>query len=157
TAGWDKTSLAWRVREMAEREAGWSLSSRGQCASWIAPAWLGEAGGILPAHVFARLHEARWVDGVGAFLTAEEVDACFTQIPSSSHGQVAIGLDLGISRDRSVAAVARQVDGLVVIEHLVTWAGRPGAKVELQEVEAEVLALARKLDASVFYDPYQGV
>lgn len=158
TAGWDKASLGWEVREIARTEADWYFSARGQCASWISKDWLAQQRRTLPAHTFARLHEARWVDGVGAFLTAEEVDACFRDWPAGAGSSpVAIGLDLGLTRDRSVAAVARQVQGLVVVEHLVTWAGRPGAKVELEQVEEEVLALARKLQAPVYYDPYQGV
>ncbi len=40
TAGWDKTSICWQVRENAERERDWYFSTRGQCASWISPAWL---------------------------------------------------------------------------------------------------------------------
>ena len=32
----------------------------------------------LPAHVYERLHESRWVEGVGAYLTAAEVDRIFT-------------------------------------------------------------------------------
>jgi hypothetical protein len=69
TAGWDRTSIAWEVRTIAESEADWLFSSRGQCASWVSPAWLEQQKRTLPPHVFARLHENKWVDGVGAFLT----------------------------------------------------------------------------------------
>jgi hypothetical protein len=158
TAGWDKASLGWEVREIARAEADWYFSARGQCASWVRPDWLAQQKRTLPAHTYARLHEARWVDGVGAYLTAEEVDAIFTTAaPTSDGGPVAIGLDLGLTRDRSVAAVVRAApDGLVHVEHLVTWAGAPGRKVELTDVEEEVLALARRFHAPIHYDPYQG-
>ena len=78
SAGWDKTSICWEVREIAENEADWYLKPRGQCASWIKKSWLEQQRRTLPAHVFARLHESRWVDGVGAFLTSEEVDLIFS-------------------------------------------------------------------------------
>ena len=78
TAGWDRTSIAWEVRTLAQAEPDWYFSSRGQCASWISSAWLEQQRRSLPPHVFARLHESRWVDAVGAFLTAAEVDAIFT-------------------------------------------------------------------------------
>ena len=78
TAGWDRTSIAWEVRTIAETEPDWYFSARGQCASWISPAWLAQQRRSLPAHVYERLHESRWVEGVGAYLTAAEVDRIFT-------------------------------------------------------------------------------
>lgn len=78
-AGWDKTSIAWEVREIARVEESWYFGARGQCASWVSADWLDQQRRTLPAHVYARLHEARWVDGVGAFLTTEEVDAIFKE------------------------------------------------------------------------------
>jgi hypothetical protein len=81
TAGWDKASIAWSVREIARTEPGWYLATRGACAGWISAEWREQQRRTLPPHVYARLHEARWVDGVGAFLTAEEVDAIFKDFP----------------------------------------------------------------------------
>ncbi len=105
TAGWDQTSIAWEVRQIAEDEANWHFSTRGQCASWIDPKWLEQQKRTLPAHVYAHLHENRWVEGVGAFLTAAEVDAIFTDTLPHNHGLVAIGLDLGVAKDKTVASV----------------------------------------------------
>jgi Phage Terminase len=158
TAGWDRASIGWEVREMARTEANWLLSARGQCAPWVAREWLEQQRRTLPAHVFARLHEARWVDGVGAFLTADEVAAVFGGVPESpTGGRRAIGLDIGLTRDRTVASVVREADGVVVVEALVTWQGKPGAKVDLEEVEREVLELAREYRSPVHLDPFQGV
>lgn len=80
SAGWDQTSICREVREIAERESDWYFSARGQCASWISPAWLEQQRRTLPGHVFARLHESKWVEGAGAFLTAEEVDRIFVEV-----------------------------------------------------------------------------
>src|SRR3990170_5595178 len=131
TAGWDRTSIAWEVRQTAEREADWYFSPRGQCASWVSPAWLQQQRRTLPAHVFARLHESRWVEGAGAFLTAAEVDAIFgAELPVGS-GPVAVGVDLGVARDAAVIALVRRgAGGLVAVEALDTWAPRGGAKVD---------------------------
>jgi len=156
-AGWDKSSIAWEVREIARTEKDWYFAARGACAGWISSEWREQQRRTLPPHVFARLHEARWVDGVGAFLTAEEVDAVFSELPESQGSAVAVGLDIGLSRDRTVAAVVRNVDGLIVIEYLVTWAGRPGRKVDLEDVEREVKVLADRFGAPVYFDPYQGI
>jgi len=81
TAGFDKTGIAWEIREIAQREADWFFSSREQCAPWIDPLWLAAQERTLPAHVFARLHLNRWVDGQGAFLSAEEVNDVFADFP----------------------------------------------------------------------------
>jgi hypothetical protein len=157
TAGWDKTSLAWEVRQHAEHEDNWYFSSRGQCASWIRPDWLAQQRRTLPAHVFVRLHQNRWVDGVGAFLTAAEVDAIFVADLPTASGPPAIGLDLGVSKDRTVAAVVRLADGLVVCPALATWYPAKGSKVDLREVEDGVHALATTFSAPVIVDPYQAI
>jgi hypothetical protein len=159
TAGWDKAGIAWEVRSIAEREANWYFSTRGPCASWIDPAWLAQQERTLPAHVFARLHHNRWVEGAGAFLTAAEVDGVFADSPAEGTGPLAVGLDLGLSRDRSaIAAVRADAEtGLVVVEALVTYAPGRGERVDLRAVEEEVAGLARSLGAPVVLDPWQGV
>lgn len=159
TAGWDPSHFARGVRENAEREPSWYFSARGQCASWISHAWLEEQRRTLPAHVFARLHESRWVDGVGAFLTAAEVDSVFAAMPAAPAGARALGLDLGLTRDKTVVAeVARDAaTGLVCVEALVTWDPKGRGKVELPEVEEDVVALAQRFRCGVWLDPWQGV
>ncbi len=155
TAGWDFGGVAREVWELAQREEGWVFSDRGQCASWIDPKRLEQQRRSLPPHVFARLHENRWVEGAGAFLTAAEVDGIFGALPGTVAGPAAIGLDLGISRDAAVAALVRRDDsGLVCIETLLTWAPRSG-KVDLVEVEDKVAVLAARSGARVVADPWQ--
>jgi hypothetical protein len=159
TAGFDRTSICWEVRQNAEREADWFFSARGRCASWISEAWLEQQRRTLPAHVYARLHESRWVEGAGAFLLEREVDAIFTSdLPPMGPGPRAIGLDLGITRDAAVAAVVRRdLDtGLVIVEALETWEPR-GGKIHLPDVEDDVAELARRFGAPLIADPYQGV
>jgi hypothetical protein len=159
TAGWDRTSIAWEVRCIAEREADWYLSSRGQCATWIDPAWLAQQQRSLPPHVFARLHANQWVEGVGAFLLAAEVDRIFVDALPEGTGSRVLGLDIGLAKDRTVLAVVRPdwTTKLVVIESLETWAPRPGEKVDLQDVEATTAAVAETLRAPIVVDPWQGV
>jgi hypothetical protein len=160
SAGWDRTSIAWEVRQIAEREADWWFSSRGPCASWISEAWRAQQQRTLPPHVFARLHLNQWVDGVGAFLTAAEVDAIFVEAPLAVRwGPQAIGLDLGLSKDKTVLAIVRgdASSPLVVVESLVTWSPQPGTKVDLSEVEGAVADLARTTGAPIVLDPWQAV
>ena len=158
TAGWDKASVAWEVRSIAEREADWYFSSRGQCASWIKPSWLAQQERTLPAHVYKRLHCNLWVDGAGAFFTSAEVDAIFQGVPVGP-GTYTIGLDVGLSRDRTVIALLRvdAATGLVCVDLLVTYIPPVGAKVDLQEVEAAVAELSTRYQAPVAYDTWQAV
>lgn len=156
SAGWDKTSVAWQVREHAKNSPTWYFSSRGQCASWISSDWLDEQRRSLPPHVFARLHLNQWVEGVGAFLRFDEVESVFAgDVPEG--GQAAVGVDLGVAHDRSVVAVVRRVDELTVVDSLHTWEGSKNRKVALDEVEGAVLELSRKHDAPVVVDPWQAV
>lgn len=157
SAGWDRTSIAWEVRSNAERESNWHFSPRGQCASWVDPAWLAQQQRTLPAHVFARLHESRWVDGVGAWLTAQQVDAIFAGALPEGDGPRVIGLDIGYARDRSAVAVLRRCGPLAVFDHLEMFRPTKDARVDLGEVQDAVEVLARKYHAPVWYDPFQGV
>ena len=158
TAGWDSTSIGFEVRSMAERESDWYFSSRGQCASWISPAWLDQQRRTLPAHVFARLHESRWVEGAGAYLTLAEVDAIFADDLPPVGEPMAIGLDLGIRRDRSViSVVGRLPDGSVAVESLETFRPSGGQAVDLRDVEASVAATAERYGGPVVTDPWQAV
>ena len=159
TAGWDKTAVAWEVRQLAEREANWYFSTRGQCASWIDPEWLAQQQRTLPPHVFARLHLNRWVEGAGAFLLAVEVDRIFATGLRAGDGPRAIGLDIGLTHDKTVACVLRAngAVGGAEIEALLTWAPRSGERVDLQGVEDEVGRLARELRCPVCLDPWQAV
>jgi hypothetical protein len=159
TAGWDRTGIAWEVRQIAERERSWYFSTRGPCAAWIDPAWRAQQERTLPAHVFARLHLNQWVEGVGAFLTAAEVDGIFAARVPEGHGPCALGVDLGLAKDRSVVAVVRAnaEAGGAVVEALLAWTPRSGERVDLRDVEDEVGRLARALNAPVVLDPWQGV
>jgi hypothetical protein len=159
SAGWDRTGIAWEVRQIAEKESDWYFSSRGQCASWIRPAWLDQQRRTLPVHVFARLHESRWVDGVGAFLTAAEVDSIFQPWPIVYAGSHAIGLDIGISRDRTVISILQRDvgTGLVIVDGLITWTPQKGERIDLQQVEDELVTLAQNLRCPIYPDPWQGI
>jgi len=124
----------------------------------VDPKWLAQQRRTLPPHVFARLHLNEWVDGVGAFLTAAEVDAVFVaELPCTRKHFV--GLDLGTVKDRSVACVVGGgPEQEVVVTAIETWLPPPGGKVDLQEVEEGVAGLVRSAPAAaVVLDPWQAV
>jgi hypothetical protein len=70
----------------------------------------------------------------------------------------ALGLDLGLTRDAAVLAhMGRLANGLVVVLDLITYTPRPGLRVDLRVVEAEVAQRAQALGVPVVLDPWQGV
>ncbi len=154
TAGWDRTHFAWAVREHARTDPAWLFSSRGQCAAWITPAWLAQQRATLPEHVYARLHECRWVEGAGAWLSVAQVDGVFGGVPEGD-GEDSLGLDIGIARDRTVIARVTRLDGLYAVRHLQVFAPSKEERVDLTLVEAELEALARRHRCPVYYDPHQ--
>lgn len=155
TAGWDHTSIAWEVRQNAEREADWYFAARGPCASWIRPEWIEQQRRTLPAHVFARLHESRWVEGAGAFLSESEVAVVFSEELPANGGTVAVGCDLGVSRDAAVIAQVRaDPSGSVVVDRLLVHTPRRAEKVDLMDVEDDLATLASAAHATVVVDPW---
>src|SRR5439155_24498858 len=86
--------IAEEVRDIAEREADWYCSARGQCAGWVSAEWLEQQRRTLPPHTFARLHESRWVAGAGAWLTVDEVDGIFGGEMPRASGPVGVGVEL---------------------------------------------------------------
>jgi phage terminase large subunit-like protein len=182
TAHWDRTGLAWRVRKQVRRDPRWAFSRRAQCASWIRPEFLDEQRRLLPDHLFRMLHLNEWTQVGGSFFTWQEIDGIFTGAPARGDGPVAVGVDLGLTRDRTAVAVVRlhapgrhrwplvMPDGTrhapygtapspdeptVAVEDLLTWTPRGGTKVDLTDVEEHVARIARALGAVVVVDAYQ--
>lgn len=162
TAGWDRTSLCWKLREQVQDDPGWIFSRRGQCASWIGRDFLEQQRRILPDHVYRMLHLNEWAEGAGAFLTYAEVESIFDPgLASQSQHKGAlhfIGLDLGLSHDATVALVLHHEERCVVVDAIQTWQGSPGDRVRLSFVEEWLRQAARDFSpAEVILDPWQAV
>jgi hypothetical protein len=82
----------------------------------------------------------------------------FSRLIPDTVGQWVIGLDVGLTHDRTALALCRGVaGGGVVVQALMTWRGKKGQKVDLVDVQSTVLALARERNAIVVADPFQAV
>jgi hypothetical protein len=136
----------------------------GQCAPWIDPHDLAEQRRLLRPHVYRRVHENQWVADMGAFFTADEVEAVFdpalhplaAPVRNAYH---ALRLDVGVTHDRTAAVVAHRDHrtGHVYIDNIRTWTGTREAPVDLMAVERAVWGLAVQFRAEVTYDPFQAV
>jgi len=163
TAGWDRTSLCWKLREQVRDDPAWIFVRRGQCASWVSPDFLEQQRRILPEHVFRMLHLNEWTEAGGAFLTHDEVADIFdeamkvreTAADSAPHF---IGLDVGLSHDATAVVVVHREKELVVVDAIQGWRGKPRDRVDLGAVEEWIRGAARRFSqAEVVADPWQAV
>ena len=154
-------SVLGEVMELAEKDTSgrWYFSHRTQCAGWLDPAWLADQKKLLPAHTFKRLHEAVQTEGAGAWLDQAEIESVFSAMPENPSGPVAVGVDIGVTRDRSfIAAVTKdEATGLFCVRHLLGYKPRPGERVNLREVEQDIETVAKMYQATVYLDPHQGI
>lgn len=154
-------SVLFEVMELAKNDTSgrWYYSHRGQCATWLDPAWLADQKRMLPPHTYKRLHEAVQTEGAGAWLTEDEIKNVFASMPENPSGPVSLGVDIGVTRDRSFIAVVVKDEGtgLYCVKHLVGYKPRPQERIDLQTVEADIETLAKMYHATVFLDPHQGV
>ena len=163
TAGWDRTSLAWKIREQVKEDPAWVFSRIGQCASWVSADFLEQQRRVLPEHVYRRLHENSWTEAGGAYLTFEEVSAIFDPglhpLPGCQGGQHYLAVDIGLSGDATAACVLhRGDDGVLTVDDLPTWRGSRRDKVDLGDVEAWIgEATCRFPWVKVYVDPWQAV
>ncbi len=149
------------IMNIAKRDTTgrWFFSHRSQCAGWVDKAWLADQRATLPLHVYKRLHEAVQTEGAGAWLMQEEIDGVFQPMPEGVRGPYAIGVDIGVTRDRSFISALQKDEstGLFCVRHLLGFIPRTGERVNLQDVEQDVAAAARLYHAPVYLDPYQAV
>ena len=132
-------------------------------ASWVSREYLDQQKSRLPEHIYKRLHENRWVGGIGAFLSREDVDSCIDttlgQQLGGNNAHYFVGVDLGLSKDRTVVAVCHKdrKTERIVLDNIRTWQGSKTEKVNIEEVEDWILFLTknfRPID-SVLVDPWQ--
>lgn len=161
TAGWDRTSLCWKLREQLQGDPAWAFSRIGQCASWVSPDFLEQQRRILPEHVYRRLHANEWTEAGGAYLTYAEVEGIFgvERVLSCQEGSHYLGLDIGLSGDATAACVLHREGDAVLVHDLATWQGTRSEKVRLGDVEVWVLDAAQnRYSAAVLHaDPWQAV
>ena len=161
TAGWDRASLCWKLRERVRDDPAWVFSRIGQCASWVSPDFLEQQRRLLPEHVFRRLHLNEWTEAGGAYLTYAEVEGIFDgeRVLECREGRHFIGLDIGLSGDATAACVLHLARDGLTVHDFATWQGTRSEKVRLEDVEGWVHDAARRRysGAKLHADPWQAV
>jgi phage terminase large subunit-like protein len=143
------TSPLWRVNEVP-----------GPCP-WMTADRLAEQRARLLPSTSARLFENLWTASEDRLASPEELRECVTldgSLEPDPARRYLIGLDVGLKRDRTVAAVAHREDRRVVLDRMAVWQGSRLRPVKLEAVEEWLIeASARYNRARVVLDPWQAV
>ncbi len=165
-AGFDTESVAWDVRELARKQADpryYLYAPEGIVAGWISPEDVDTQRASLPPQVFQRLWENKWTEGSGSFITREQLDRNIDatwrpQLQGQNGHQYYVGLDLGLTRDRTARAVVhfdREGDR-VVLDDLRIWQGTPAHPVNIEEIEDDLVSCDTRFGRPSFHlDPWQ--
>jgi hypothetical protein len=147
--------------EHGRADAAWRVSERRGPSPWITAGKLEEQRRRLTAPQFQRLFLGEWCESEDALLGEDDLAACcvldsWPLAPEPGRRYLA-AVDLGLRRDRTVGAVAHvDGDGGVVLDRMMVWTPRPGAEVQVAEVERWLLEACRAYNrAPLLADPWQ--
>ena len=172
TSAGDPAHWSYKVLEHARVDPLWRVHEVPGPAPWADRDRLAEQRRRLPASSYARLFDNVWSSAEDRLANLDDLRACVTLdgplLPQQSCRYV-IGVDLGLKRDRSVAAVAHSepvrasaggaVTGArIVLDRMEVWAGTVASPVQLGAVEewcAQAAAMYRPVE--VVLDPWQAV
>jgi len=165
TAG-DPTHFSYEIRTHAEGDPLWRLNEVRGPVPWISQDLLDEQRRALPDATYRRLHLNEWVpadDRLTTLHDLEEATQPWGSRPPKPGVRYSVGLDLGITRDRSVMAVCHveptDRDGassIVVVDLVHRWQGTRDQPVMLDQVRDVVLETVSSYNrAAVTFDPYQ--
>ena len=170
TTSGDPGHWSHKIYRAALKSKRWSVQDVPGPLVWVDPDYLAEQRAIFPESVYRRLHLNEWCAPEDRLTNIDDVQACVKHAgilePQAGRPYV-IGVDLGITNDRTVAAVmhAERVvggDGHNVVQQLVldrleVWTPTRANPVDLTAVEEWIALASRQYRARVVIDPYQAV
>jgi len=173
TSAGDPAHWSARVREHAIEDPLWRVHEVSGPAPWLDEQRLAEQRRRLTESSFARLFLNRWTAAEDRLVTMDDLRACVTLegplVPAEGRRYV-VSVDLGLRRDRTVAAVThaeplrRPNDDVtvaghrVVLDRMQTWQGSREQAVRLEDVEDWVAQASHSFNrAGVVIDPWQAV
>lgn len=165
-AGSDQTSLLYELYRngMQKRDKKmYFFWNEKNLASWITEEYLEQQRTRLPAHIYQRLHENKWVQGENAFLQRSEVESCkdYTLKPQLNGKQSIkyyLAIDLGLTRDRTALTVCHKnkKDNLIYLDFIKTYQGTKANPVIISNVENDILWANQNFNIRKnIFDPWQ--
>jgi phage terminase large subunit-like protein len=169
TAG-DPAHWSYKLWEHAGQDPAWRRHDVPGPSPWMSAEALAAEERRLPAFLFARLFGNEWTGDDDRLTTLHDLRAravISQPLPPMAGNQYFIGLDLSQTRDNTVAVVGhgeRAIEGVgqigkthVVVDAVRVWHGSPDQPISLDEVEVEVVQLAREYrGAKIVLDNWQG-
>lgn len=151
TAG-SPTGLGADAWAASEASSHWRTSRNPGPAPWWTPGDMIEVQDSLTAAEYRRLILCEWAEGDDALTNPDDVEACIragstTLARVRGHEYIA-ALDVGTRRDLTALVVGhserREFGRVVVIDRVLYWRPEKGGQVDLAEVEAAALRLAKE-------------
>jgi len=160
TAG-DPAHFAAKILDHARSSPLWRVHEVAGPAPWMSADRLEEQRARLPESAFARLFENEWTEGEDRLTGAEALEECVSHdgpLDYDAQHRYVVGLDIGLKRDRTVAAVCHREGARVVLDRMAVWQGSRLKPVRLDDVEDWVGQAARGYGAArIVVDPWQAV
>jgi hypothetical protein len=166
TAG-DPAHWARKVLDHALCDPLWHVHEVAGPPPWLDPERLAEQRRRLPEASYRRLFENEWIAVDEALASPDDLAACATlsgPVPPEPDRRYLIGLDVGLKKDRTAAAVCHaekipEGEGVrVVLDRLEVWAGTREKPVQLADVETWIMEASRAYNrAQVVVDPWQAI
>ena len=160
TAG-DPAHWSHKILEHAKTDPLWRVNEVPGPAPWQNQERLEEQRRRLPESSYRRLFLNEWTSSEDRLTTVDDLQACVTldgSIPPQARQRYVIGLDIGLTSDRTVAAVCHQDGERIVLDRMEVWAGTRQRPVRLEEVEVWLLQAHHSYNrAQVVMDPWQAV
>lgn len=163
TSAGDPAHWSYKILQQAKTSARWRVSEVPGPVPWHDPDDLVEQRATLPPWEYARLHLNVWTESEDRLTTVDDLRACVTldgpREPEPGR-MYAIGLDLGLKNDRTVAAVcSREADdpaSPLVLDRMSVWTPTRDEPTQLSEVEAWLLHAWRTFGRPpLVADPWQ--
>ena len=174
TAG-DPGHWSRKVLDHAIRDRLWRVHEVPGPPPWIDPERLAEQRRRLLESSYRRLFLNEWVASEDRLVHEDDLRACVVldgPLPPEPGRRYIIGVDLGVTRDATVAAVchaervtalppgqveATTIGAKIVLDRLEVWRGSRDRPVQLSSVETWLREAARSYRATVVIDPWQAV
>lgn len=166
TAG-DPGHFSYAIRNQALEDALWRVHEVEGPPPWMDSDRLAGEKRRLPDSSFQRLFQNRWTASEDRLASEEDLAACVAlegPLEPRPGVRYAVGLDVGLKHDATVAAVchAERIPGVehprIVLDRMQVWTGSRLRPVQLGVVEEWVEEAARRYGrARVRLDPWQAV
>lgn len=159
TSAGDPAHWSRRVFDHAEASPLWRVHEVPGPVPWLAEDRLAEEKRRLPESSFARLHLNLWTAAEDRLVDEDALRACVTlegALEPRDGRRYVIGLDVGLRKDATVAAVCHLEADTVVLDRMAVWTPRAGQEVQLAAVQAWLEEASKHyFRAPLIFDPYQ--